>query len=54
MPAYQVLYPPYSELYADVNFSWRLLAGYLILATAVGLWAVWDACRPPTGPKPLS
>jgi len=51
MPTYQVLYPPYSELYIDVSFSWSLLLGYLILASAAGLWAVWDARRQPPGPK---
>ena len=52
MPAYQVLYPPYSELYGDARFSWGLLIGFLVLATLVGLWAVWDAGRPPTHPNP--
>src|SRR5437899_13044975 len=51
MPTYQVLYPPFSELYIDVSFSWSLLLGYLILASAAGLWAVWDARRQPSGPK---
>ena len=45
MAIYQVLYPPYSELYGDVGFSWGLLVGYLILATVAGLWAVLDAGR---------
>jgi len=53
MLAYQVLYPPYSELYGDVSFSWSLLVGYLILATVAALWAVWDARRQPPGPKPV-
>src|SRR2546422_8319753 len=48
MPTYQVLYPPYSELYIDVSFSWSLLLGYLILASAAGVWAVWDAGRQTT------
>ncbi len=51
MPTYQVLYPPYSELYSDLSFSWSLLIGYLIPATVAGLWAVWDTRRPPTHPK---
>ena len=51
MQTYQVLYPPYSELYADVSFSWSLLLGYLSSATLVGLWAVLDARRSLTGPK---
>ena len=51
MPTYQVLYPPCSELYIDASFSWSLLLGYLILASAAGLWAVWDARRQPPGPK---
>lgn len=54
MPAYQVLYPPYSELYVDVSFSWSLLVGYLILATGVALWAVLDARRRLARPKPPS
>ncbi len=54
MPTYQVLYPPYSEVYGDVSFSWSLLVGYLILATVVALWAVLDARRPLAGPKPPS
>jgi hypothetical protein len=32
MPAYQLLYPPYSELYGDPRLSWSLLVGNLILA----------------------
>ena len=51
MPTYQVLYPPYSELYGDMSFSWSLLVGYLILASIAGLWAVLDARTPPTHPK---
>ncbi len=53
MPAYQVLYPPYSGLYGDVSFGWGLLVGYLILATVAALWAVWDTRRQPPGPKPV-
>ncbi len=54
MPTYQVLYPPYSELYVDASFSWSLLVGYLISATVAGLWAVLDAGRQPPGPKPYN
>jgi len=52
MLTYQVLYPPYSDLYGDVGFSWRLVIGYLMLATVAALWAVLDASRRPTRPKP--
>ncbi len=51
MPTYQVLYPPYSELYGDMSFSWSLLIGYLMLATVVTLWAVLDARRSVTRPE---
>ncbi len=51
MLTYQVLYPPYSELYVDASFSWSLLIGYLTLAIVAGMWAVWDTRRPPTHPK---
>ncbi len=54
MPTYQVLYPPYSELYLDVSFSWSLLLGYLILATVAGLSGVLDAGRQPRRPKPYN
>lgn len=47
----QVLYPPYSELYGDVSFSWSLVFGYLLVVTAAGLWAVLDASRSLTHPK---
>jgi hypothetical protein len=51
MLAYQVPYPPYSELYGDASFSWSLLFGYVILVTLAGLWAVLDASRSLTRPK---
>lgn len=51
MPAYQVLYPPYSELYAEASFPWSLLVGYLILAAAAAVWAVLDAGEPLARPK---
>ena len=50
MAAYQVLYPPYSELYGGVTFSWSLLVWILDIGNrrrAVGcLGCKQTAARP--------